>query len=382
MTTYDWLVVGAGFTGATFAERMAQETGARVLVVDKRSHLGGNAYEDRHVSGILKHTYGPHIFHTNSSKVWSYLSRFTAWRPYFHHVLGAIDGMYVPIPFNLNSVDALFPRRMADRLTALLVEAYGFGAKIPISKMLGHADRELNFLAKFIYESVFRGYTSKQWGTAPELLDESVAARVPVQISRDDRYFQDRWQGIPREGYGAMFSAMLNHPRIDVSLETAHADVPASGYRRLFFTGPIDEFFGAAFGPLPYRSLRFEHVVDRTLGQPVAQINFPNNFDFTRVVDHRWLTGEIGAETLLTYEFPEAYVRGVNDAYYPIPSAASRETLRLYQQLAQSDAPEVVFAGRLGDYTYYNMDQASARALSLAERVQRREVQDPIAAMT
>lgn len=369
MARWDWLIVGAGFTGAVLAERIATQLDQSVLVIDRRGHIAGNAY-DSPENGMLVHRYGPHIFHTNSERVWSYLSHFTTWRPYFHQVLGMVDGRPVPIPFNINSILALFPPRMADRLCETLVEKFGFGQKVPILKLRTETDSELRFLADYVYAKVFEGYTLKQWGMKPEELSPSVTARVPIFVSRDDRYFQDRYQAMPRDGYTALFQRLLDHPRISVELNVEYKEaVSAIQHDRTVFTGPIDEFFDYAHGPLPYRSLRFERRVEpRTSGLPVGTVNYPNEFDFTRISDQRHLSGALDAEPLLITEYPESYTAGVNEPYYPIPSEATNARLDQYLSTATTLDGRVFFAGRLGDYAYYNMDQACGRALALFEK--------------
>jgi UDP-galactopyranose mutase len=369
MTRRDWLIVGAGFTGAVLAERIASELDQSVLVIDRRNHIGGNAYDSRE-DALLVHRYGPHIFHTNSTRVWEYLSRFTEWRPYFHHVLGIVDGKHVPVPFNLNSILALFPPRMADRLCDTLVQRYGFGQKVPILKLRAEQEPDLRFLADYVYSKVFEGYTLKQWGMRPEDLGPGVTARVPILISRDDRYFQDRYQAMPRDGYTALFRRLLDHPRITVELGSEYSDAMASTrFDRVIFTGPIDEFFDYSHGPLPYRSLRFERRSEaRHAGLPVGTVNYPNEFEFTRISDQRHLSGELDAAPLLITEYPGQYVPGVNEPYYPIPTEATGALLARYQTDATELDGKVFFAGRLGDYSYYNMDQACARALALFEK--------------
>jgi UDP-galactopyranose mutase len=369
MARWDWLIVGAGFTGAVLAEQIASRLDQSVLVIDRRGHIGGNAY-DSPQDGLLVHRYGPHIFHTNSERVWRYLSRFTAWRPYFHRVLGMVDGQLVPIPFNLNAILALFPPRMADRLCDTLIARYGFGQKVPILKLRAEDDADLRFLADYVYSRVFEGYTLKQWGVRPEALSPGVTARVPVLVSRDDRYFQDRYQAMPRLGYTALFRRLLDHPRITVELDVEYKDALAAvRHDRTVFTGPIDEFFGYAHGPLPYRSLRFERRAEAASdGLAVGTVNFPNEFDFTRITDQRHLSGDLAAAPLLITEYPEPYVAGANEPYYPIPSDATAALLGRYLRDAAGLDGRVFFAGRLGDYAYYNMDQACARALALFEK--------------
>ncbi|MCJ2121686.1 UDP-galactopyranose mutase [Methylobacterium sp. J-077] len=365
-----WIIVGAGFTGAVVAERIASVLDERVLVVDRRDHIAGNAYDYRGENGLLIHKYGPHIFHTNSKRVWDYLSRFTEWRNYFHKVLGHIDGQLVPVPFNLNSIAQLFPSGMADRLSEKLVARYGFGTKVPILKMRADADEDLKFLSDYVYRKVFETYTLKQWELRPEELDPSVSARVPVHVSRDDRYFQDSYQAMPVDGYTAMFRKILNHQNISVELSTNYKDVCGDfKSARVIYTGPIDEYFNYSHGQLPYRSLQFKHVpYSQEFAFPVGTVNYPNEFDFTRVTETKHLTGDRGPLSLLTQEYPEAYVPGTNEPYYPIPTTATSEALRPYRNLARELDGQVWFAGRLGDYAYYNMDQACARAIALFDK--------------
>jgi UDP-galactopyranose mutase len=371
MSSIQWLIVGAGFTGTTLAQQIATVRNERVLVIDQRDHIAGNAYDHLDASGVLVHRYGPHIFHTNSKKIWDYLSAFTQWRPYFHKVMGSVDGQLVPIPFNLNSIDALFPRTMADRLGAKLIERYGWGRKVPILKMREESDPDILFIANFAYEKIFENYTLKQWDLTPEDLDPGVTARVPVHVSRDDRYFQDRYQAMPKHGYTAMFEKMLDHPLIEIALSTSWKSIQAQyPDAKVIFTGPIDEFFDYRHGPLPYRSLRFEQSVEPVSGlnQPCGTVNYPNEFDFTRITEMKWLTGQQHDSTLLIAEHSQAYVPGENEPYYPIPRPETSALLAPYLADARALAGKVWFAGRLGDYAYYNMDQACGRALTLFEK--------------
>ena len=363
----DWIVVGAGFTGATFAERMAA-AGKRVLVIDRRRHIGGNAYDDRNEHDILVHRYGPHIFHTNSTAVWTYLSRFTEWRPYEHRVLGLIEGKLVPIPFNLNSLTALFSELSAQRIQNALTDQYGPNKNVPILKLLQSEDRDVRDLADYVYRNVFEGYTIKQWQLRPEELSPSVTARVPVSISRDDRYFHDTYQAMPLDGYTAMFRRMLDHPNIEIELDcewrmstSSHDDA------RIFFTGAMDEFLGYRFGPLAYRSLRFEEeTLDKVQHQPVGTINYPNNYAYTRITEQKIITGQLAPVTTLMKEFPQPHEPGKTIPYYPIPREENQLLYAKYVAAIRDEYPDVYFAGRLADYQYYNMDQACARALKLA----------------
>ena len=367
---FDWLVVGAGFTGATFAERMAT-AGKRVLIVDRRAHIGGNAYDETNKHGILVHRYGPHIFHTNSEAVWRYLGKFTDWRAYEHQVLGLLEGKLVPIPFNLDSLAALFPRKAAARIERALINQYGFGKRVPILKLRISEQPEIRDFADYVYRNVFEGYTLKQWQLRPEDLSASVTARVPVSISRDRRYFQDTYQAMPLLGYTTMFRRMLEHRNIEVALNYDWKRSMLKGrHSRVLFTGAIDEFLDYRFGPLPYRSLRFEErTLQKLQHQPVGTINYPNDYKFTRITEQKIITGQQAATTTLITEYPQAHEPGVTTAYYPIPRDRNRLLYNSYATVAEAEFPHVCFAGRLADYQYCNMDQACARALKLASQL-------------
>jgi UDP-galactopyranose mutase len=368
----DWLIVGAGLTGATFAERIASQRNETVLVVDQRDHIAGNAWDEYNENGILEHKYGPHIFHTNSKEVWNYLSKFTQWQPYFHRVLGSIDGKLVPLPFNLNSIDQLFPAHIAERIGQKLIEAYGFGSRVPILKLKEAEDTDLRFIADFAYRNVFEQYTRKQWGMKPEELSPSVTSRVPILVSRDDRYFQDTYQAMPLHGYGQMVRHMLKHPNIRVMLNTSWRNIKKDiTFSKMVFTGPIDEYFDYKHGQLPYRSLRFDvvtHPIDKY--QTAAVINYPNEYDYTRVTEQKWLTGQNHKQTTTLTEYPLPHVVGETIPYYPIPTEENRKKLMLYEEEIKKVSTGIHFAGRLADYMYYNMDQAVARALSLFKKIQ------------
>ena len=362
---FDWVVVGAGLTGATIAERIASQRGESVLIVEQRDHIAGNAWDQYNDSGILEHAYGPHIFHTNSREVWDYLSQFTKWRPYFHRVLGSVDGRLVPLPFNLNSIEALFSPQHAARLSEKLVAGYGFGSRVPILKLRETTDEDLKFLANFVYKNVFENYTLKQWGLKPEELSPAVTARVPILVSRDDRYFQDTYQAMPMHGYSRMVRRMLAGNKIHIMLNTRWQEVAAEiSYRRMIFTGPIDEYFEYVHGPLPYRSLRFDvQTIAEERHQTAPVVNFPNEYDYTRITEQKWLTGQKHAHTTILYEYPMAHRNGETIPYYPIPTDANRELFAKYERDADAVGDKVRFVGRLADYMYYNMDQAVARAL-------------------
>jgi UDP-galactopyranose mutase len=367
-----WLVVGAGFTGAVMAERIASVLGERVLLIDRRDHVGGNAYDRADQHGVVVHKYGPHIFHTNSERVARHLSQFTAWRPYEHRVRGFVDGRMIPVPFNLTSLERSFGGAEGRRLGKILTDEFGLGANVPILKMRESPAREVRRVADFVYENVFLHYTTKQWSLSPEQLDPSVSARVPVRLSHDDRYFQDSFQQMPSPGFTQLFKRMLANPLIETRTGVAFDQVGET-FNHVVFTGPIDEFFGYLHGPLPYRSFRFESETRQgdALVQECSVYNYPTPADqhaFTRSTEMRRLTGQSGVRaTTLLKEYPEPYRPGVNEPYYPIPMEENRLIFRRYEKEA-AKLRSVTFAGRLADYSYYNMDQAVARGLSAFEK--------------
>lgn len=367
---HEWVVVGAGLVGSTLAQRIASELDQRVLVIEAREHVGGNVFDEFDEHGILVHRYGPHAFHTNDCRVWTYLSRFTEWRFYEHRVLAAVDGQLVPLPFNLNTLDALFPPYRAARLRGLLLQYYGPEREIPVLSLREAFESEIRRLAEFVYEMVFYGYTVKQWGLTPEQLGPAVMGRVPVRLSRDDRYFRDRYQGVPAQGYTTMVRRMLSHKNIEILLRTSFESIPdLVGRCRVIYTGPIDSYFGYIHGELPYRSLRFEfaHGAEKQR-QLVAQVNYPNQHEYTRVVEHKHITGQEAEGTTITREYPQPHVPGKTDPYYPIPRSENLAVYRQYVAEAAKLRGLVFFAGRMADYKYYNMDQAVARAHCLFER--------------
>ncbi|HOK48294.1 MAG TPA: UDP-galactopyranose mutase, partial [Bryobacteraceae bacterium] len=372
MTNGAWLIVGAGFTGCTLAERIANVLGRKVVLVERRPHIGGNAFDYYDESGVLVHAYGPHIFHTNSRKVWEYLSRFTEWRRYEHRVLAVVDGMRVPVPFNVNSIRTCFPAAAAAQIVGRLLRYYGWGANVPILTLRQHHDGYIRLLADYVYEKIFYEYTLKQWELPPDELDPLVTGRVPVRVSLDDRYFQDIYQAMPANGYTALFQRMLDHPNIEVVLGTDYRQLaPAREFKRIIYTGMIDEFFEFRRGPLPYRSLRFDFVtLNKERFQEVGTVNYPNGQPFTRISELKHITGQVVEnKTTITVEYPERYAPGCNEPYYPIPRKDNRAHYLTYLEEAQKTNGAVLFAGRLGDYKYYNMDQAVGRALQLFESI-------------
>ena len=359
---FDYLVVGAGFAGSVIAERLASRLGKRVLLVDRRPHVGGSAYDVYDDHGILVHNYGPHIFHTNSPEVFSYLSRFTDWRPYEHRVRAWIDGQLVPIPINLETINLLY----GTHYNSFEVGEFLKSVAEPRPQLLTSEDIIVSQVGRELYEKCFRNYTRKQWGLDPSELDASVAARVPARTSRDDRYFTDTHQAMPLHGYTRMFERMLAHPNIDIMLNTDyHAIEGSMACEQVIFTGPIDEYFDYRFGKLPYRSLQFQfETLDVPQAQPVAVINHPNDKAYTRVTEFKHLTGQVHPKTTRVYEYPQPD----GDPYYPIPRAENAQVYHRYQELA-SATPGVTFLGRLGSYQYYNMDQVVAQALTTFARI-------------
>ncbi len=366
---FDYLIVGAGFAGSVLAERIATQLNKKVLVVDKRFHIGGNCYDYPNEHGILIHKYGPHIFHTQAKKVWDYLSQFTEWYPYYHKVLADVEGIKVPVPFNFNSIYSVFPQNYASKLEDLLLEKYGYGIKVPILKLMENDNKDLKFLADYIYKHVFVGYTMKQWGLKPEEIDFSVTARVPVYTSRDDRYFQDQYQGIPKHGYTKVFEKLLAHPNIHVLLKTDYKDIIDDiKFDKMIYTGALDHFFDKMHGDLPYRSLEFDlQSYNRAKFQDVAQVNYPNSQDYTRITEFSHFLPSKSENTTVAYEYPKAYKEGLNDPYYPIPHEDNHKVFQKYKEEADK-LKNVYFVGRLADYKYYNMDQIVGVALLQFEK--------------
>jgi UDP-galactopyranose mutase len=359
---FDYLIVGAGFAGSVLAERLAREDEARVLLIDRRSHIGGNAYDAFDDAGVLVHRYGPHIFHTNSAEIYAYLSRFTEWLPYQHRVLASVEGRLVPIPINLDTVNTLFGLTLSSEELG----AYFATVAEARSEIRTAEDAVVSKVGRQLYNLFFRGYTRKQWGVDPSELNAQVTARIPTRTNRDARYFTDRYQVMPRHGYTRMFERMLDHPNIKVMLNTDFRDIQEwVPYRDLIWTGPIDEFFAYRHGPLPYRSLDFRFEThDMEVFQAVGTVNYPNDYDFTRITEFKHLTGQRHPRTTIVYEFP----RECGDPYYPVPRPENAERYKAYEALA-AQTPHVYFAGRLGTYRYYNMDQVVAQALKTWERL-------------
>jgi UDP-galactopyranose mutase len=361
---FDWLIVGAGFAGSVLAERIASQRHESVLLIDRRSHIGGNAYDCYNEAGILVHQYGPHIFHTNAQSIVDYLSQFTAWRRYEHRVLSSVDGKLLPMPINLDTINKLYGLD----LTPEQLEKFFVSRREAVDEVRTAEDVVVSTVGRELYEKFFRGYTRKQWGVDPSQLNKSVTARVPTRTNRDDRYFGDSFQSMPAGGYTRMFQRMLDNPKIKIMLQTDYKDIrDRIPFRRMIYTGPVDEYFDWSLGRLPYRSLRFEHVtLDREQFQPVAVVNYPQTEEYTRITEYKHLTGQKSPQTSLTYEYPT----DIGDPYYPVPRAENEVLYKRYEALAGA-TPDVWFVGRLATYRYYNMDQVVGQALATFARIQK-----------
>ena len=363
---YDYLIVGAGYAGSVLAERLASQHGARILLIDRRPHIGGNAYDEKNAAGILYHKYGPHIFHTNSEQVVEYLSQFTEWRPYEHRVLARARDQLVPIPINRTTLNRLFGLDLAADDQAA---GYLASRAEPVADIRTSEDVVVNAVGRELYELFFRGYTRKQWGLDPSELDKQVTSRIPTRTNTDDRYFTDTFQAMPLHGYTAMFERMLDHPLIEKRVGTDFKDLKADAKRiagHIIYSGPVDEYFDFRFGRLPYRSLRFDHqTLDEERHQPVAVVNYPSeDVPYTRVTEYKHLTGQEHARTTITYEYPSAE----GDPYYPVPREENQALYKRYEALADA-TPGVTFVGRLATYRYYNMDQIVGQALATFRRL-------------
>lgn len=358
---FDYLIVGAGFAGSVLAERLAK-AGKRVMICDKRNHIGGNAYDHYDAAGVLVHKYGPHIFHTNSREVFEYLSQFTQWRQYEHRVLASVDGQLVPIPISLETVNSLYnmnldPNGMREFLDRIAE---------PKQEIRTSEDVVVSKVGRELYEKLFRNYTRKQWDLDPSELDAAVTARLPVRFNRDRRYFSDTYQAMPVHGFTRMFENMLNHPNITIVLNADYHDlIEEVSYREMIYTGPVDEFFDFRYGKLPYRSLHFRHEThDVPVFQSNSVVNYPNEHLYTRITEFKYLTGQVHPKTSIVYEFPQAE----GDPYYPVPKPENALLYKQYKELADSTRG-VYFVGRLATYKYYNMDQVTAQALSVFKKL-------------
>lgn len=357
------LVVGAGFAGSIVARELA-DAGLLVRIIDRRSHIAGNAYDELDKHGVQIHRYGPHIFHTNSERIFQYLSRFTKWRKYEHRVLSVVDGRFYPFPINQDTLNELYGLDLNEAEAGEFLEQ-AREARHPISNS---EDVVLNSVGRDLYEKFFLNYTRKQWGVEPSRLKAGVAARIPVRTNKDDRYFTDAFQAMPERGYTQMFQSILDHPGISVELGVDFFDIekPEVGCEHIVYTGPIDAYFKHCLGHLPYRSLSFEHehFPEKEYFQNVGTVNYPNDHAYTRITEFKHLTGQQHQATSIVREYPQAE----GDPYYPIPSDDNEELFKKYHSLADCEE-KVTFVGRLAEYRYYNMDQVAGAALGAAQRV-------------
>ena len=377
---FDSVIIGAGVAGSVAARELA-EAGKKVLVLEKREHIGGNCYDEKDEHGILLHKYGPHIFHTKEQRAYEYLSRFTKWYEFGHEVVANVHGTLIPVPFNLNTLHMVYEKEEADALEEKLVQAFGMGTRVPILKLREHEDPKIRQIADYVYENIFLHYTMKQWGQTPEEIDPAVTGRVPVLVSYDNRYFQEPWQGMPLEGYTPMFQAMLDHPGITVEtgadarerLSFTEGQVLFDGALftgEVIYTGPLDELFDCRFGRLPYRSLRFDfEYLEQEDYQVHSVVNYTVSEDFTRITEFKYLTGQKASGTTIVREYPFAYTGGPGEI--PYYSIACEENQKLYERYKEllSGTPNVYLLGRLAEYKYYNIDAMVMKALELTDRI-------------
>jgi UDP-galactopyranose mutase len=377
---FDYIIVGSGFSGSVMAEIIAKVLNKKVLIIEKRNHIGGNCYDYKDLNNITVHKYGPHLFHTDYKEVFDYLSNFTDWQPYHHRVLAFIDGKKVPIPFNLNTLFEVFPKSLAEKLERKLIDKYSYNLKVPILELLKEEDKDLKFLSNYVYDKIFKNYTAKQWGLKPENIDPQVTARVPICITKDNRYFTDKYQGIPNEGYTKIFVKMLNHPNIKIMLNTDFKEVIDIDYAnkkiyfmgqefkgKLIFTGMIDEILDFKYGYLPYRSLelRFE-TIEKEFYQEVVVVNYPNDYDFTRITEFKHIHPIKTNKTTILKEYPKSYQPNIDIPYYPVFTKENQELYNKYREEAEK-FDNLILLGRLAEYRYYDMDDAIKRALEVFE---------------
>ena len=375
----DYIIVGAGLAGCVIANKVATELNKIVLIIEKKEHIGGNCYDFKDENNILVHKYGPHLFHTNSDKVIDFLSSFTEWHIYNHEVLAYIDGKKVSIPFNFNTLYEVFPTTLAKKLETKLIDTYSYNSKVPILELKKSSDEDLSFLADFIYDKIFVNYTAKQWGMKPEEMDSAVTARVPVFIGKDNRYFNDKYQMVPSRGYTKMIMNMISHKNIKLMLNTDFKDICQLKEKKfnffekefkgkIIYTGQIDELFDCKFGDLPYRSveMKFE-TIDNEFFQEKATINYPNNYDFTRITEFKHIHPINSNKSTILKEYPQKYKKGKNTPYYPIFTQKNQLRYKEYFEYAET-IDNLLLLGRLAEYKYYDMDDIVERGLDVFEK--------------
>jgi UDP-galactopyranose mutase len=377
---FDYVIVGAGFTGSIMAEQITSVSDKKVLIIEKRNHIAGNCFDYKDENNILIHKYGPHLFHTSNQKVWDYLSKFTEWQVYHHKVLAFIDGQKVPVPFNLNTLYKLFPSSTAKKLEEKLLENFPFNSKIPILELKQSNDSDLIFLADFVYDKIFLNYTAKQWGMKPEDLDSAVTARVPVFIGKDDRYFNDTFQAIPKHGYTKLFEHILDNKNIKIMLKTDSKEVLNIKNEKFYlfgnefngkviYTGQIDELFDYRFGELPYRSveMKFE-TLENDYFQEAATVNYPNNYTFTRITEFKHIHPVTSSKTTILKEYPQQHIQNKTTPYYPIFTKENQLKYQQYKEYSKQFT-NLLLLGRLAEYKYYDMDDIVERVLEVIEEI-------------
>ncbi len=373
---FDYVIVGAGLAGCVMAEKIANELDKKILIIEKRDHIGGNCYDEVDENGIIRHHYGPHLFHSKSFEAYDYLQQFGEWSVYNHRVLAYVDGKKIPIPFNFNSIRKIFPKSLAKKYKSKLLDHYSYGTKVPILELIKEQDEDMQYLASFVYDKIFVNYSAKQWGMKPEEMNGAVTARVPISISRDDRYFHDRYQAVPKRGYTSIFKKMLSHPNIKLMINTDFKEVmkingsdfylfDTKFEGKLIFTGQIDDLFDYKFGELPYRSvdMHFE-TIDLEYYQEAATVNYPNDYDFTRITEFKHIHPTRSKKTTILKEYPQAYIRGENTPYYPIFTDENQKRYKEYQEYSKK-FKNLILLGRLAEYRYYDMDGIIIRALEM-----------------
>ena len=362
------LIVGAGITGCTIAEHISRFSNEEILLIDRRSHIAGNIYDER-IENIWIHRYGPHIFHTDNKDIWDYINRFGNFYPHIHKVRAIVDGIEIPLPFNLLSMEKLFPANICQSYIQELEKYFPYGSRINIFELA--KIKTLKPLASFIYEKIFENYSAKQWNLSSGLeeLDSSVSKRLPFIFGKTDCYFDDRFQGIPIDGYSTICKNMIDHPSIKLELVTSHKDLDLSKFSQIFYCGGIDEFFDYKFGSLQYRGIKFDFSTLQTQKfQNNSVINYPNNYAFTRITEHKHFLPTYSNKTIISMEYPMNYQKGQNEQCYPIPQKNQRQLYQSYVEYAKQ-YPNLYFCGRLGMYQYFDMDDAILEASRLCERL-------------